>query len=114
MESDKKNQFNNGNAENLNTANKLEDHENEQNEWHDHTDTDKYLALEQDGVTFTNESHPTNYSDRAENGEQGSDTWDPNGENSRNSEAFNQDDYILNDNIDLDEDQNQSISSEET
>ena len=84
----------------------------EQNEWHDNTDTDKYLALEQEGVTFTDDAAPTNYSDYAENGEQG-DTWEPGGDNSRNSDAFNQDDYLLNDNIDLDEEQNQSISSDD-
>ena len=39
--------------------------------------------------------------------------WDIEGGNSKNSDAFNQDDYILDDNVDLDEDQNQSISSDD-
>ncbi|HEX9979740.1 MAG TPA: hypothetical protein VGB50_04155 [Flavobacterium sp.] len=84
-----------------------------QNEWHDQTDTDKYLSLEQPGVTYTPDTNPTNYSDYQENGEQTLDTWSAGGHNSRNADAFNQDDYILNDNIDVDEDQNTSISSED-
>ena len=39
--------------------------------------------------------------------------YDANNRNSRNAEAFSQDEYILRDNIDLDEDQSQSISSED-
>ncbi|RZJ35914.1 MAG: hypothetical protein EOO51_03610 [Flavobacterium sp.] len=85
----------------------------EQNEWHDHTDTDKYLALEQEGVTYTGDTQPTNYSDYPENGEQTPDTYHESGNNGRNADAFSQDNYILNDNIDLDEDQNQSISSDD-
>lgn len=86
---------------------------NEQNEWHDHTDTDKYLALEQEGITYTDDSQPTNSSDYPENGEQTFNTYHESGNNSRNADAFSQDDYMLNDNIDLDEDQNQSISSDD-
>lgn len=84
-----------------------------QNEWHDHAETDKYLALEQEGVTFTQENNPTIFSDNKEQGEQGGDIWEANRPKSRNAEAFNQDDYLLNDNIDLEEDQNQSISSDD-
>lgn len=77
-------------------------------------DTDKYLAMEQPGVKYTKEVDPTINSDQVNsrttdsNGE-----WREEGGNSKNSEAFNQDDDILNDNIDLDEDQNQSISSDD-
>lgn len=77
-------------------------------------DTDKYLAMEQPGVKYTKEVDPTINSDQVNsrttdsNGE-----WSEEGGNSKNSEAFNQDDDILNDNIDLDEDQNQSISSDD-
>jgi len=76
-------------------------------------DTDKYLAIEQPGVSYTQESEFTNSdnADYSENNNQ--DTWNEEGGNSKNSDAFNQDDYILEDNIDLDEDQNQSISSDD-
>jgi hypothetical protein len=84
-----------------------------QNEWHDHTDTEKYLGLEQDGVSFTPESHAELNSDYIETRDQESDHWKANGDNSRNADAFNQDDYILRDNIDLDEDQNESLSNED-
>ncbi|WP_294822039.1 hypothetical protein [uncultured Flavobacterium sp.] len=77
-------------------------------------DTDKYLAMEQPGVTYTHESHPTMNSDHAGlNPNNAERQWDDMGGNSRNSDAFNQDDYLLDDNIDLDEDQNQSISSDD-
>lgn len=77
------------------------------------TSPDKYLALEQKGVAYTDEGHPESYSDNFEiSNEDGSEKWKASGRNSRNGEAFNQDDYILRDNIDLDEDQSQSISSE--
>jgi|SRR5690606_21322255 len=85
----------------------------EQNQWHDHADTEKYLGLEQSGVTFTSEGHPTLNSDYLEFDNQEHDKWRAMGQNSRNADAFSQDDYILRDNIDLDEDQNDSISSEE-
>jgi hypothetical protein len=87
---------------------------NKQNEWHDHADTEKYLGMEQHGVSFTKEGHPTMNSDYFETGDQESDRWKSHGANSRNADAFSQDDYILKDNIDLDEDQNQSISADET
>lgn len=85
----------------------------EQNEWHDHTDTTKYLDLEQPGVSFTHESHPTMNSDYLESDNYEHEKYRMSGGNSRNSDAFSQDDYVLRDNIDLDEDQNESISSEE-
>lgn len=113
---DKSNDTQNSKDDNLNAVPKKNQgigNEEAQNQWHDHADTDKYLALEQEGVKYTSESHSTNYSDYPENGEQTFETWNPTGENSRNSEAFNQDDAVLNDNIDLDEDQNLSISSDD-
>ncbi len=77
-------------------------------------DTDKYLALEQPGVSYTQESHPTLNSDHADYGNESFEKeWNEEGGNSRYSDAFNQDDYILEDNLDLDEDQNQSISSDD-
>jgi len=84
-----------------------------QNEWHDHTDTTKYLDMEQHGVSFTHESHPTLNSDYLETDNSDHEKWRANGENSRNADAFSQDDYILRDNLDLDEDQNLSISSDD-
>ena len=77
----------------------------------DGPETDKYLELEQPGVSYTGERDYTN-SDYDSTGD-ANDKWQSNGDNSRNSDAFNQDDYILNDNVDLDEDQNESISSED-
>lgn len=77
-------------------------------------DTDKYLAIEQPGVSYTPETTPTLNSDHADYGtESRKKEWNEEGGNSRNSDAFNQDDYILEDNLDLDEDQNQSISSDD-
>ena len=46
-------------------------------------------------------------------GRSNSNQWSEDGGNSKNSDAFNQDDYLLEDNIDLDEDQNQSVSSDD-
>jgi len=81
----------------------------------DYVSEDKYLAMEQKGVSYTKDHNPVQNSDQLEidSDETRSDKWKANGENSRNADAFNQDDYILNDNIDLDEDQSQSISSED-
>lgn len=79
----------------------------------DGIDTDKYLELEQPGVSFTPESHPTMNSDYFETSDEESDHWKSNGDNSRNADAFSQDDYILRDNVDLDEDQNISISADD-
>lgn len=77
-------------------------------------DTDKYLAMEQPGVKYTKEVDPTINSDQVNSRTtDSSGEWSEEGGNSKNSEAFNQDDDILNDNIDLDEDQNQSISSDD-
>ena len=78
------------------------------------TSSDKYLALEQPGVSYTDEGHPDSFSDNFEiSNEEGSEKFRPSGKNSRNADAFGQDDYILKDNIDLDEDQNQSISADD-
>jgi len=77
-------------------------------------DTDKYLAMEQPGVQYTNDTDPNKNSDQLNYDSEGGDgTWNEEGGNSKNSDAFNQDDYILEDNVDLDEDQNQSISSDD-
>ena len=77
-------------------------------------DTDKYLAMEQPGVKYTQDTEPTNMSDNLDySGSDSDNKWDPEGGNSKYSDAFNQDDYILEDNVDLDEDQNQSISSDD-
>lgn len=77
-------------------------------------DTDKYLAMEQPGVQYTDETDPTRNSDQVDYSNEGQgDEWSEEGGNSKNSDAFNQDDYILEDNVDLDEDQNQSISSDD-
>lgn len=85
-----------------------------ENAEHPEDDTDKYLAMEQPGVSYTEDTNPTensdfeDYSDSADH-----ESWSEEGGNSKNSDAFNQDDYILEDNLDLDEDQNQSISSDD-
>ena len=77
-------------------------------------DTDKYLALEQPGVQYTDDTNPTRNSDQADYSNPDQDEeWSEDGGNSKNSDAFNQDDYILEDNLDLDEDQNQSISTDD-
>ena len=76
--------------------------------------TDKYLAMEQPGVQYTQDTDPTLNSDHADFGsESNKRQWNDEGGNSRNSDAFNQDDYLLDDNVDLDEDQNQSVSSDD-
>lgn len=85
----------------------------QQNEWHDHTDTEKYLDLEQHGVSYSHESHPTMNSDYLEFDNEEHEKWRAMGQNSRNADAFSQDDYILRDNLDLDEDQNGSISADD-
>lgn len=76
-------------------------------------DTDKYLAMEQPGVTYTKDTDFTLSSDQAGLGDKNDKQWNEEGGNSRYSDAFNQDDYLLEDNLDLDEDQNQSISSDD-
>lgn len=79
-----------------------------------YTSPDKYLALEQKGVRYTDEGHPESNSDYFEvSNEEGSEKFRIAGKNSHNAEAFGQDDYILKDNIDLDEDQNHSISADD-
>ncbi len=77
---------------------------------------DKYLSMEQKGVQFTPDSDPMAMNpDNIEYRQHGqlSEEYDLNNRNSRNAEAFGQDEYMLRDNIDLDEDQSQSISSDE-
>lgn len=88
---------------------KLNEHARE-----DGPDTEKYLEIEQPGVSYTHESHPTMNSDYFETSDEVGDKWKANGDNSRNADAFSQDDYILRDNVDLDEDQNTSISSDDS
>lgn len=80
----------------------------------DGNDTDKYLAMEQPGVTYTGDTEPSNLSDELDyEGSDKQNKWNPEGGNGAYSDAFNQDNYILTDNVDLDEDQNQSISSDD-
>ena len=79
-----------------------------------YSSADKYLALEQKGVSYTNEGHPESNSDYYEiSNEEHSEKFRTNGRNPLNSDAFSQDNYILRDNLDLDEDQNQSISADD-
>ena len=87
---------------------------NARNRENDTDGTDKYLAMEQPGVTFTHDTDPTVNSDQMDFGsESRKNQWNAEGGNSKYSEAFNQDDYLLEDNLDLDEDQNQSVSSDD-
>lgn len=83
----------------------------EDNDAYQNDDTDKYLAMEQPGVQYTKENNFSLDSDKG--GRTNSNQWSEDGGNSRNSDAFNQDDYLLEDNLDLDEDQNQSISTDD-
>lgn len=71
--------------------------------------------MEQPGVSYTKEKPHTSNSDYLEfvNEEQRSDKFRAHHKNSRNSDAFSQDDYILRDNLDLDEDQPHSISADD-
>ncbi len=80
----------------------------------DGPNTEKYLDLEQPGVSFTDEGNPVSNSDQFENeNEQLEPGIYAENNDSRNSDAFNQDEYILNTNIDLDKDQNISISNDD-
>lgn len=74
---------------------------------------DKYLAMEQPGVQYTKDDGPVHLSDNNNYSGANDDKWNEEGGNSKNADAFNQDEYILDDNVDLDEDQNQSISSDD-
>ena len=88
--------------------------EHKSNDDSDIDDTDKYLAMEQPGVKFTNDTDPTVNSDQIDFGtESRKKEWSEDGGNSKNSDAFNQDDYLLEDNVDLDEDEGKSISSDD-
>lgn len=73
----------------------------------------KYLAMEQPGVSYTKEHTETDSDNINPDDFNGRDEWDEEGGNSIYSEAFNQDDSVLSDNIDLDEDQNKSVSSDD-
>lgn len=73
----------------------------------------KYLEMEQPSVSYTKDTNPTANSDNLNNGIKNSEKWTSEGTLSENADAFNQDDYLLEDNIDLDEDQNQSISTDD-
>lgn len=74
---------------------------------------DKYLALEQPGVSYTQPEGLT-LSDQLEYGnEPDSQKYHTNGPNTRNADAFSQDDYLLQDNLQLDEDQANSVSSDD-
>ena len=80
----------------------------------DGPNTEKYLDIEQPGVTYTDQGNPVSNSDLFENeNEQLQPGKFENNNDSRNSDAFSQDEFILNTNIDLDEDQNTSISNED-
>lgn len=80
----------------------------------DGLNTEKYLDIEQPGVTYTDQGNPVSNSDLFENeNEQIEPGKFENNNDSRNSDAFSQDEFILNTNIDLDEDQNTSISNED-
>ncbi|AWI24594.1 hypothetical protein [Flavobacterium pallidum] len=94
---------------------KNQSHQYDENDDFKYTSPDKYLAMEQPGVSYTNEKSHTSNSDYLEfdNDEQRSDKFRTHHQNSRNSDAFSQDDYILRDNIDLDEDQSNSVSSDD-
>lgn len=85
--------------------------EGEDNDDYQNDNTDKYLAMEQPGVQYTKENDFSLESDKG--GRTNSNKFDENGGNSRNSDAFSQDDYLLEDNLDLDEDQNKSISTDD-
>ncbi|NUY79637.1 hypothetical protein HUK80_01920 [Flavobacterium sp. MAH-1] len=79
----------------------------------DGPNTTKYLELEQADPTYTPQGHPTMNSDYFETVEEGRDEYDEDGDNSRNSEAFDQDEDLLIDNLDLDEEMNRSVSSDD-
>ena len=80
----------------------------------DGPNTEKYLDLEQPGVSYTDQGNPVSNSDQFENeNEQLEPGKYENNNDSRNSDAFSQDEFILNTNIDLDEDQNTSISNDD-
>lgn len=65
---------------------------------------DKYLALEQEGVRYTGDADPM-----ANNPDHLTFRDEP----SRNAQAFDQDEAVMRTNVDLDEHQSRSISSEE-
>ncbi|WP_417357391.1 hypothetical protein [Flavobacterium sp.] len=87
--------------------------ENKQKESETIRNPDKYLAMEQPGVSYTKEHAETDSDNINPDDFNGRDEWDEEGGNSIYSEAFNQDDSVLSDNIDLDEDQNKSVSSDD-
>lgn len=87
--------------------------ENKQNKSDTVGNPNKYLAMEQPGVSYTKEHTETDSDNINPDDFNGRDEWDEEGGNSIYSEAFNQDDSVLSDNIDLNEDQNKSVSSDD-
>ncbi len=79
-----------------------------------YTSEDKYLALEQSGVSYTKTPEDLTLSDTREFGnETETQRFHTNGENSRNADAFSQDDFLLRYNLEGDDHQGTSISSDE-
>lgn len=116
METDRNNTQHKHDNQNRNHSHEHQNHEGDYSEDDTkYTSPDKYLAMEQHGVSYTEEKNHTSNSDYLEydNNENGSDKFKLHNSNSRNSDAFGQDDYILRDNIDLDEDQSNSISADD-
>lgn len=104
----------NSGSDNLNAKRTATGDDRSPEDRNDIDDTDKYLAMEQPGVQYTSDTDPTLNSDHMDfSSESQKKQWNEEGGNSKNSDAFNQDDYLLEDNLDLDEDQNQSISSDD-
>ncbi len=115
METNKKQGENHKPHQNKNNNTHLRQHQENEDEDYKYSSPDKYLALEQSGVSYTEEKKHVSNSDYLEfgNDETRSEKWKTHAPNSRNSDAFNQDDYILRDNIDLDEEQSNSISADD-
>lgn len=79
-----------------------------------YTSEDKYLALEQPGVSYTKTPEDLTLSDTLEFGnETETQKFHTHSENSRNADAFSQDDYLLRDNLEGDDDQGTSVSSDD-
>ncbi len=79
-----------------------------------YTSEDKYLALEQSGVSYTKTPEDLTLSDALEFGnETETQRFHTHSENSRNADAFSQDDFLLRDNLEGDDHQGNSISSDE-
>ena len=76
---------------------------------------DKYLAMEQEGVQYTKDSNPTRNSDHNEtaNDELLYDEANDTLKISRDSEVYDADDTILEDNIEISRESHQSVSSDQ-